>query len=159
MQMHFKMQMQNANAESREAAESLLSNNALVRNRVVWPCVAPFTHLLPLIVYTGRPEWHWNLFFFIQAGTKLILKNKNPFQKRGYKKTSEKEAGKDQEKKEEQKKTNREKDKNRKTAQTANLQIIENLIQFLQLELCGISDCENRSTETCRSGNEDYQPL
>ena len=67
MQMHFKMQMQNANAESREAAESLLSNIALVRNRVVWPCVAPFTHLLPLIVYTGRPDWNWNLFFFIKG--------------------------------------------------------------------------------------------
>ena len=77
----------------------------------------------------------------------------------GYKKTSEKEAGKDQEKKEEQKRTNREKDKNRKTAQTPNLQIIENLIQFLQLELCGNSDCENWYIETCRSENEDYQPL
>ena len=56
------------------------------------------------------------------------------------------------------------KDKRRKgqeeeRAQTLNLQILENLIQFIQSDLCGISDCENRSTETCRSGNEDYQPL
>ena len=63
MQMHFKMQMQNANAESREAAESLFSNNVLV----VWPCVAPFTHLPPLSVYTGCLDWTWTLFYFIKG--------------------------------------------------------------------------------------------
>ena len=67
-----------------------------------------------------------------------------------------KETGKQQERTE---KNKRRKGQEEERAQTLNLQILENLIQFIQSDLCGISDCENRSTETCRSGNEDYQPL
>ncbi|MAC42450.1 MAG: hypothetical protein CL913_00475 [Deltaproteobacteria bacterium] len=96
----------------------------------------------------------------------MFLKNPKPTttkkrnkETKGNKKKNQQRRKKGQEKQDNTNREKGEKDKNKKKGKSPNLQIIENLIQFLQLELCGISDCENRYTETCRSENEDYQPL
>ena len=64
-------------------------------------------------------------------------------------------GGKTTRKKRKEEKDKRRKGQEQERTQMLNLQIIENLIQFVQSDLCEISDRENRYTETCRLGNED----
>ena len=131
--------------------------------------------LLPFLTFSCNPFFGRGFYFLgsilsqpvpVPGRDKIIPKKPKAHNNKKERQQNQKEKEKQPPEKEARKrkgrthkKTKKRKGQEQKKGKSPNLQSIENLIQFLQLELCGNSDCENRYTETCRSENEDYQPL